>query len=67
VPEELKAEIEAGVRKRNRKKPNYQGRTAEESAYAIMNAMGAMHGSKTTAKGRRMEKKVKDEDPILDR
>jgi hypothetical protein len=68
MPELLKKKLEA--------KPSIR------NAYAVMNSMGAMRGSKTTAKGRRIERKLrrrhratmKDagdalaaEDPILDR
>lgn len=61
MPELLKQEIEQSVEQRNRKKPRFKGRTAEESAYAIMQSMGAMHGSKITPKGERMEKKLREE------
>lgn len=61
MPEKLKKRIQGSLKGRKR----YKGRSAEESAYAIMNSMGAMKGSKTTKKGRRMESKIKD-DPILD-
>ena len=33
------------------------GETADRYVYGAMNNMGAMHGSKETAKGRRMQKK----------
>lgn len=33
------------------------GERADHYVYGAMNNMGAMHGSKETAKGRRMEKK----------
>lgn len=62
MPEELKAKIEESVRARNRTRPAYQGRTPEESAYAIMNDMGAVQGSRTTRKGRRMERKITAQD-----
>jgi len=55
MPERLKKKIAASLKG----KPSHKGRTAEESAYAIMNSMGAMKGSKTTAKGRRMERKAR--------
>jgi len=54
MPEKLKRQIVASLRG----KPSYKGRSAEESAYAIMNSMGAMKGSKVTKKGRRMERKI---------
>jgi|GEM_PF-1742453 len=54
MPEKLKRKIAGSLKG----KPAYKGRTAEESAYAIMNSMGAMRGSKTTRKGRRMEEKL---------
>ena len=54
MPEKLKKRIQGSLKGRKR----YKGRSAEESAYAIMNSMGAMKGSKTTKKGRRMEQKV---------
>jgi len=55
MPERLKNSIKGGL-KGNAKQ--FKGRTAEESAYAIMNSIGAMKGSNTTEKGRRMERKL---------
>ncbi len=75
MPEALKAGIMESL---EGKKP-YHGRSREESAYAIMNDMGAMRGSRTTRKGRRMErrtmkdagdalaKSMRGDDPILDK
>ena len=54
MPEKLKQKIAGSLKG----KPSFKGRTAEQSAYAIMNSMGAMRGSKTTKKGRRMEEKL---------
>ncbi len=62
MPEKLKAEIEESVRGRNRTRPAHKGRTPEQSAYAIMNDMGAMRGSRTTRKGRRYERKLTAQD-----
>ncbi len=56
MPEELKKRIQGSLRGRKR----FKGRTAEESAYAIMNSIGAMKGSKTTGKGRKMERKLRE-------
>lgn len=58
MPEELKASIEESLAG----KPPYKGRTREESAYAIMNDMGAVRGSKTTRRGRRIERKITAKD-----
>ena len=55
MPERLKKRIEGSLRGKRR----HKGRTAEQSAYAIMNSIGAMKGSKTTAKGWEMERKRK--------
>ena len=54
MPKRLKRRIMSSLKGRS----PYKGRTAEESAYAIMNAMGATRGSRTTDKGRRIEKKL---------
>ncbi len=35
----------------------FTGRRADRYTYGALNNMGAMHGNKTTAKGRRMERK----------
>jgi len=56
MPEKLKKRIQGSLKGRKR----YKGRTAEESSYAIMNSIGAMKGSKTTEKGRKMERKLKE-------
>ncbi len=56
MPRKLKASIQGGLANA----PKFKGRSAEQSAYAIMNSMGAMRGSKTTPKGRRMERKLSD-------
>lgn len=45
MPELLKAKLNAQKGVRN--------------AYAVMNSMGAMRGSEVTAKGRRIEKKLR--------
>lgn len=54
MPKRLKASIQGGLTR----SPKFPGRTAEQSAYAIMNHIGAMRGNKITAKGRRMERKL---------
>ena len=56
MPKNLKASIQGGLSRA----PGFEGRTAEQSAYAIMNSIGAVKGSKTTRKGRRMERKITD-------
>lgn len=38
-------------------KKGFSGRRAARYVYGAMNNMGAMHGNKETAKGRRMQKK----------
>ncbi len=52
MPKFLEERLEAGARKKG-----YTGKDADRYVYGAMNNMGAMHGSKETAKGRRMQRK----------
>ncbi len=45
--------------KRQYRKKGLKGERLENAVYGTMNKMGAMHGSKTTAKGMMMEAKHK--------
>ena len=48
--------LEAKLRSQAEKK-GFTGKRADKYVYGGLNNMGAMQGSKTTAKGKRMEKK----------
>ncbi len=50
MPQFLERELRAAARKKGK-----TGRAADRYVYGAMNNMGAMHGSKETAKGRRMD------------
>ena len=52
MPEFLERKLKAKARKKG-----FKGERADRYVYGTMNAIGAMHGSKTTAKGRRMQEK----------
>lgn len=52
MPEFLERDIEASEKKRG-----LPAKKARSIAFATMNKMGAVRGSKITAKGRQMEKK----------
>lgn len=52
MPEFLKKELAKGA-----KKKGFTGEHKDEYIYGAMNNMGAMHGSKTTAKGEAMQAK----------
>lgn len=43
--------------KRQYAKKGKTGRELDRAVYGTLNAIGAMHGNKTTAKGRRMQEK----------
>ena len=52
----MPAFLEARLKKAAAKK-GFSGKRADRYVYGAMNNMGAMRGSKETAKGRRMERK----------
>lgn len=52
--------LERRLRQQARKK-GFSGERADKYVYGAMNDMGAMHGSKETAKGREMEAKHEDD------
>lgn len=52
MPKFLEKKLEAQGRKKG-----YEGDRLDRYVYGTMNKMGAMHGSKTTEKGRSMEAK----------
>lgn len=52
MPEFLKQELQKEAVKKGMK-----GRRKDRYVYGTLNAIGAMHGSKTTEKGREMERK----------
>ena len=54
MPAKLKRQIVSSLKGRS----PYKGRTAEESAYAIMNSMEATRGGRITEKGRKLEQKL---------
>jgi hypothetical protein len=54
MPAFLERKLKAEARKKHLK-----GKRAKAYVYGSMNNMGAMHGNKETAKGRRMEAKHK--------
>ncbi|MCU1338834.1 MAG: hypothetical protein JWO19_4415 [Bryobacterales bacterium] len=45
--------------KQSAEKKGFSGKRADKYAYGAMNNLGAMRGSKETAKGKRMERKHK--------
>jgi hypothetical protein len=51
--------LERELRQQARKK-GFTGKRADEYVYGAMNNLGAMHGSKETAKGAEMERKHED-------
>lgn len=52
MPDFLEKKLEAGAAKHG-----FTGKRADRYVYGAMNRLGAMHGNKITARGRRMEKK----------
>jgi hypothetical protein len=58
MPKELEKALAASWM-RGRSKGKLGGVDKDTYTYGAMNNIGAMHGNKTTAKGRRIEKKMK--------
>lgn len=52
MPQFLEDKLRAGAAKKG-----YSGKRANAYIFGTMNSLGAMHGSKETAKGRAMERK----------
>jgi hypothetical protein len=52
MPEFLENKLQAKARQKG-----FKGRRATAYTYGTLNKIGAMHGSKVTAKGRAMQKK----------